>query len=69
MNEKKIGIIRKSHNWMNEEIKRLIRETRIAYKIQKRNLSEGNQERYGQLLQSKKEEIGKSKGLCEIELA
>ena len=46
--------------WMNEEIKRLIRESKIAYQIQKSSSKE-NQQRYRQLLQSKKGEIKKSK--------
>ena len=50
--------------WMNGEIKSLIRKTKIAYQIQKTI-----HQRYRQLLQSKKGEIGKSKRLCEIELA
>ena len=53
---------------MNGEIKRLIRETKIAEQIQQINLSEENQQRYRQLLQSEKGEIRKSKRLCEIEL-
>ena len=55
--------------WMNGEIKRLIKETRKAYQIQKSNSSEENQQRFRQLLHTKKGEIRKSKRLCEIELA
>ena len=47
--------------WMNKEIKRLIRETKISYQIQNTNSSEENQQRYRQLLQSKKREIRKIK--------
>ena len=54
---------------MNGAIKRLIRETKTAYQIQKTNSSKGNHQRYRQLLQSKKGEIRESKRLCEIELA
>ena len=49
---------------------KLIRETKIAYEIQKKkNSLEENQQIYRQRLQSKKGEIRKSKRLCEIELA
>ena len=53
---------------MKGELKRLIRETKIACQIQKTNSSEENQQRYIRLLQSKKEEIRKSKRSCEVEL-
>ena len=53
---------------MNREFKRLLRETKRAYQVQKTNSSE-DQQRYRQLLQSKKGQIRKSKRLCEIELA
>ena len=53
---------------MNGEIKRLIREIKW-YTIFKKHLSEENEQRHIQLLQSKKGEIRKFKRLCEIELA
>ena len=55
--------------WINGEIKKIIRETKIAYQIQKTNSSEEIQQRYRQLLQSKKGEIRKRKSLWEIKLA
>ena len=55
--------------WMNGGIRRLIRDTKIAYQIQKTNSTEENHQRYRQILQSKKGEIRKSKRLCEIKLA
>ena len=55
--------------WINLKIKRVIRETKIAYQIQKTNSSKENQQIYRKLLQSKKGKIRKSKRLCEIELA
>ena len=55
--------------WMNWEIARLFRETKIPYQIQKANSSEENKQTYRQFLQSKKGEIRKSKRLCKIELA
>ena len=51
--------------WMNEAIKILIRETKIVYQIQKINSSE---EKYWQLLQSKKGQIRKSKRLYDIKI-
>ena len=53
---------------MNGKIKRLIRETKIAYQIHKTNSLEENQQRYRKLLQSKKGETRESERLCEIEL-
>ena len=53
---------------MNGEVKKLIREAKIAYQI-KKNSSEENQQTYRQVLQSKKGEIRKSRRLWEIELA
>ena len=66
---KKLGINKNvKPKWMNGEIKRFIRKTKIAYQIQKTNSPEEIQQRYKQLLQSKKMEIKKSKRSCEIEL-
>ena len=64
---KKIDIIRKSNKWMNKEIKRLIRETKIAYQIQK-NSSEENKQTCRQLLQIKKKEIRKTETEIKIEI-
>ena len=44
---------------MNGEIKRFIRETKIAYQIQKTNSSEENHQRYSQLLRRRKGKLGK----------
>ena len=55
--------------WTNGEIKRLIRESKIAYLTQKINSSEENHQRFRQLFKRKKGETRKSKRLCEIELA
>ena len=62
MNKKKIRNNKEVNpKWMNGGIKRLFREGKIAYQIQKPNSSEENQQIYRQLLQSKKEENRKSK--------
>ena len=48
---------------------RLIRETKMAYQIQKTNSSEENCQKDRQVLQINKGEIRKNQRLCGIELA
>ena len=53
--------------WMNGKIKRLIRETKIAYQIKKKNKFISRD--IGNFCKVRKGKLGEKKDLCEIELA